>query len=73
MNVYRVEIETEKVDESWTVGAGSPNSAIGKIIRRTKQTSAKRMTIYCNMVAKNIEYKTWKEQQTPPPSPYTNA
>lgn len=67
MNVYRVEIETEKVDESWTVGAGSTSSAIGKIIRRTKQTNAKKMSVYCNMIAKNVEYKAWKAQQTPSP------
>jgi DNA-binding protein H-NS len=63
MNVYRVYVENEDKEESWTVGAGSTPAAIGKIIRRTKNTHARKLNVTCMLIAKNIEYKTWKGQQ----------
>ena len=66
MNVYRISVESEKGDETWTTGAGSTPAAIGKILRRTKNTNVKRLEVYCELVEKNISYNEWKSKQAKP-------
>jgi hypothetical protein len=65
MNIYHVVVDSEKsgMCDGWTLPAGSVNAAIGKAIRRTIHKSAKRVSVTCQLLARNMSWQEWKAKQ----------